>query len=295
MNAFTSAVKSENQEVTIPVLIQSFLIGKNDKSGNYQALNGALFHNKTVIARRCGDGTVLLPSNSVSDTELNDALIGSLYANEVPFRRLIGFDTLLNSSQRVSDLRNGKYDDFRAIAKLFNFPIKDGDIEAIERAKSFTKNVSEFFEKIEKEEQDRVRTQEEKERIERVKREAISWDTGLGLTRNEKVEGAGGGIRLRLSTKKIKRPTIETSTGHTLSVRLAQIAWDFASQYWHGEKQLLTTCGVDKVLYNGGWRSSGRSANVTTDHLRVGCQKVTRKEAERFADVMGWKKKEPKK
>lgn len=282
MNSFVEAAKEDKKETSVPDLVFAFVTGKNAESGKYRSLDGTLYDQQSVIARRSKCGTVLLPNASISDTTLNDALIGSLYANQIPFRRLTSFSTLLNSAQRVQDLRSGNYDDFRAIAKLFDFTVSESDIAAVEKSKAFTARVTEFFSKLEKEEADRVRTQQEKERAERVAREAIEWDTGKGRSANSEVKGSGGkGQRLRLSTDK---KSVQGSNGHTYTVAGAKRVWDSASLRWHANtKSLSNSC------YMG-----NRYVYFHKDRIELGCQTIYKEECERFADVMGWARKEPK-
>jgi hypothetical protein len=275
-------------------LVGDFLEGKNASHEKFHSLENTLFNDRTIIARRCNDGTIILAENGVLPTELNDQLIGQMFAKSQKYNRVDDFCSLTDPMKRVADLKNGNFDQFETIANLFQFPFEARDIAAITRAKEFTARVSDFFSKLQKEEQDRIRTAEEKERAERVAREAISWDTGVGSTSNPHVEGAGGGQRLRLKkkTKSDRYEMVETSTGHALTLNQAKKTWDFASKFWHGGK-LLSSYGASRTIssssgYYG--RSSSRSAEVHHDRVHFGCQRVTRKEAERFADAMGWER-----
>jgi hypothetical protein len=203
MNAFTAVVKAAEDEVALPVLVHRFLIGENAKNGDIQSINGTLYEKTNVLARRTKNGTVLLARNSLANTEINDALVGSIFANGVAFQRLDNFSTILDSSLRVNELRNGKYTDFATMAALVGFEYSQADIDAIERSKAFTKTVTDFFTKLEKEEKERLKSAVEKERAARVEAQAIEWDKGNTRSSNSEITGAGGKgyrLRTRLST-----------------------------------------------------------------------------------------------
>lgn len=289
MNTFTDSVKSELTEHTVASLVGEFLAGRNAKSKAYSSVDRALYSGNKIIARLSPDGSILLPKSSYSDVELNDQMVGQIYHQGKNFRRITNFDDLSSPIARVNDIDSRNFDDFRAVAKLFNFPFDDIDLKAVERAKEFRERVRTFFKKIQDEEQERIRTEEERSRAARVAKEAISWDTGKGSATNSNVEGSGGGQRLRRKIKASgdRYDKVETSTGHQLTLNQAKKSWEFATKCWHGGQQLYGS-SRRKTISSGGYYGRSRSAVVTETHLKFGCQTVTRQEAERFADAMGW-------
>jgi hypothetical protein len=280
----TVTTETPIEKPTTAQLVLHFLEGSESQNDNFTSIGGALYQGKRIVARRAKDGTVILPTASADNVELNDQLMGQIFAAQRSFRRLDGFDSLTDPSSRSRELKTGNYDDFRAVANLFEFEVNDEDIAAIERAKAFNTRVTEFFTKLQADERDRIRTAEEKERAERVKQQAITWDSGEGRATNHSVTGAGGGQRLRLRSG--TRGTIETSHGQTMNVRSAKRAFDHASRFWHG--------GEIRTYRNSTLRSSSSyNAVASMTELSYGCQSVTREEAERFADVMGWERAKP--
>jgi hypothetical protein len=241
-----------------------------------------------VVARLTKEHSVILPKSNLGQIpiELNDELLGQIYMRGRKHRRIDGFDFLTNPADRLAELKTGRYEDFRAVAELFNFNVEEEDFAAIDRAKGLKVRVQEFFSTLQKEEEDRIRTAEEKARLERIAKEAVTWDTGEGAQINGSVTGSGGGQRLRV--KKSNPKMVETSTGYSLTVVQAKKSWEFASKYWHGEKVLPSYGASIAITRSNGWRGSRRDAEIRNGNLHFGCQKVTRAEAERFADVMGW-------
>jgi hypothetical protein len=297
MNAFTSAATkaaapAELEKTTIAGLMSRFLTGGSGTSGEYHTLEGNLYHKKKVVARRTPKNLVLLSESHLPDVEANDLLIGSIFATGNGLRRLKSFDNLTTPADRVTDLDEGRLDDFSGVAALFGFTYSDEEVKALETAKAFRQRVRDFFTKVEEDELNRIRTAEERGRAERVAAAALPWDRGEGATRNSTVQGAGGGQRIRLA-KPINRSgrivqRVETSIGNMTTLRQVQTAWEYATRFWHGGEYYNTSYGASK--YIGG----SRQIKVHGDRIQFGCQTVTRKEAERFADVMGWPQKKAK-
>jgi hypothetical protein len=299
----TEVVQPEPELPTVSTaeLVAKFLGGENARSSDFSTIDNALYEGQTIIARRAPDGSVLLPTDSVKSVELNDQLMGQLFAKGTQFRRVAGFSNLTNAEARKAELKSGAYDDFKAIAKLFNFEYSDDDFAALDRAKAFSERTGAFFGAIQAAELEKVQAAERAAREERLKSAIENWDTDLASNPvNSSVHGAGGGQRLRLrpaghsrvtrtndrwggrhtSTSRIATSRIETSVGHTVALTSAKRAFEFASKYWHGGKPI----GAYVRMQGRG----GHAVHVYPDRIQYGCQSVTRREAERFADVAGW-------
>jgi hypothetical protein len=68
--------------------------------------------------------------------------------------------------------------------------------------------------------------------------------------------------------------------GHTLSLVKAKTAWNKASLYWSGGKK--------PAEYNAGTYYNSRYCTITENGIKMGCQTVTRAEAEYIARCQGW-------
>lgn len=292
MNAFATAAKAaapeELEKTSTTGLISRFLTGGSGSSGDYHAVENNLYHKKKVIARLTPNGTVLLPESNLSDVQVNDVLIGSIFASGRGLRRVKNFDRMSNPTDRLNDLEEGRVEDFSNISSLFGFTYSDDEVRALDIAKKFRERARAFFEKIEKDEADRVRTAEERALAERLAAAALGWDRGEGKAQNSKVQGEGGkGQRLRLAKKGLVRrgvehKQLETSTGHKTTLTQAKRAWDYASQQWsrypnHGSQHL-----------NECYLAGGRYCRVYGDRVEFGCQTAYKPEIERFAKLMGW-------
>jgi hypothetical protein len=208
--------------------------------------------------------------------------MGQIFTRQRNFRRIPNFSTLTDPKRRTEELKSGRYDDFRAIANLFGLEVSDEDIAAVERAKEFNKRVTGFFDTIQSIEKARIKAAREAEKRALADAAAASWDNGQGEAADYRITGAGGGQRLRLAPGRAGSRRIQTSAGRELSYAAAKQSFDFASQFWHGGRR-ITRNNSTSARTRGSYHTT-----VTASNLHYGCQHVTREEAERFADKMGW-------
>lgn len=299
MNQLAEAIKNEVPvRATNAELVNLFLSGSNGSSDTYHVLDNILYDGNRIIGRMANNGAVLLPNTTIDDVEFNDTLIGTIFSQGRKMTRLTDFSNLTSSVERLKEVDNGKFDQFGAVASLFNFEYTPAEVASIELAKNFRERIKTHFDKVRAEETERVRLAEEKaaaeraikekaEREARIAKTAILWDQGKGNAANSDIKGAGGGQRLRASLAKDRYPKFETSTGYSATIGQAKRAFDFASKHWHGTQEMPGWRGSARINIPSG-NCNSRRVEVTAAALHFGCQHVTRAEAERFADVMGW-------
>jgi hypothetical protein len=296
MNDFVAAAEAaagESTPISGAALINRFLDGKNGSAGEFHAIDRNLYHKEKVVARLCPNGAVLTGESNLPDTAINDAFVGTVYSRGRPLRRVKSFANLASAKDRLAELDSGDAESFSNIAGLFGFEYTAFELDALQRAKDFRTRVSEYFTKIEEEEKARVKSAEDAARRERLEGQMIAWDSGTGPARNTNVRGAGGGQRIRVAANPHRSggrsyPAVETSTGQRTTVAQVQRAWNHCTKYWHGGKPLGGGYYAGRTTIAG-----GRSITAKSDGVDFGCQTVTRKEAERFADVMGWNRATP--
>jgi hypothetical protein len=263
---------------SINAVVESFVSGQND--GVYETLsisNGTLYSKGVPIARRAGKEFIL--SNSIN-TEISDPLVTTLALTSSKFSRVDNFNTLSSPSGRLNDLDNGNLDRFRMICSLFNFEYSEEELSLIERAKTFREKVRIFFAETELKEREERRAQQEANKSVIEREAAERWDEGTGPALNSRVQGAGGGLRIRAKHTS-NRTNVETSRGEKTSLRIVRMAWNYACQFWYTDK-------LTNHLHESSYLSTNYNITVRANRISIGCQEVTKEEAERFADLQGW-------
>lgn len=268
-------------------VVDYFLVNDGDyTSEEYRIDKGRLYLRGTLIAMKT-EGDILI-SQDITPPD-SDTIIFSIAKAGRTFRRTHLGD-LINPSLRIKELESSEVDKFSAIAKLFELEFTEAELNSFMVANKFRERVNAFFIAKQQEEAETKRAAE-LAAMDAIQRERTEkWDRGEGQNRTGLVKGAdGNGLRLRLkSTTKTKR--VYTSGGEYTTLGVIKRAWNFACEYWYGGKEFPShSTYASKQLTKGGYYgSSARYAEVSKDTIKIGCQKIHRKEAERFASLMGW-------
>jgi hypothetical protein len=246
--------------------------------------NGKFYYLGNLVAIKSKSGVLI---SSGVNQELSDALIYGLAKNGLSLQR-VNLGSLTNYTARISDLEGGKIESFKQIADLYGMEYTEEEVNSFATATAFKERVKEFFERVHQQEAEE-RRKAEAAAMDAITRKAIEeWDLGKGSARDSRVKGEGGGLRLRRHDSGSKN-YVYTSQGEKTTLSVVRKAWNFACQHWYLGKELQYG-EATKSVSSGSYYSSGRSATVTKDTIAIGCQKVTKAEAERFAALQGWNK-----
>lgn len=274
-------------EVTLNDVLAYFASTSGGKlqSDTYSIADDKLYDGGDLIAIKMSGNRFILSNNLKQD--ISDSLIFCVARVNGTFSRT-NISSLYSPATYTAAIEKQDNDTLALARSIFGFEYTDEDTSAVQRAKDFTERAKTFFDDITKKqaEEKRVRELAAMEATERKRYEA--WDKGEGTSSNHLVLGAGrSGLRLRTKPGGSNRVYVESSGGQRTTIGVVKRAWNYACGHWYQGKGFGYR-GSTESSYSLGNSYNSRTCRVGADYVNIGCQRVSKDEAERFAELQGW-------